>query len=97
MEFRGKEPIRTKVVVNDQIVEQESHFYYLKNKIGYDKNFDIDAKLGNIQTLAEVLSTQSTVFLKTRYIEKTIEVFTKVWQSLYCAMCENCGQQPTNI
>ena len=34
---------------NYQIIEQVSHFDYLANDIGCDKNFDIDVKLGEFQ------------------------------------------------
>ena len=48
MEFRAKEPIRTKIIINYQIVEQASHYNSLGNDISYDRNRDIDVKLGKL-------------------------------------------------
>ena len=42
MRFRGKEPITTKIMIIDRILEQVSQFNYLVNDIGYDRNYDSD-------------------------------------------------------
>ena len=51
MAFRGKEPLRTKIIINDQILEQVSLFNNLGNYIGYDRNYDIAIKLDNFQRI----------------------------------------------
>ena len=38
-------------MINNQIVEQMSHFNNLGNDIGYDKNYDIDVTLGKFQMI----------------------------------------------
>lgn len=41
MTFRGVEPIRTKIVIINQIVEQVSHFNYLENdKVSNDVRYN---------------------------------------------------------
>ena len=39
MAFRGKKPIRTKIIINYKIVEQVSHVH-LGNDTVYDRNYD---------------------------------------------------------
>ena len=51
---RGKEPIRTNIVINDEIVEQVSNFHYLRNYTGYDKNYEF--KLCKLQTICETVN-----------------------------------------
>lgn len=41
MAFRGTEPLRTNVIIEEPI-DQVSHFNYLRNDIRYDKDYDID-------------------------------------------------------
>ena len=52
MAFRGKETIKTKIVIKHQIVEQVSRFNYLRNNIGYDENYDINVNLGKLQAIS---------------------------------------------
>ena len=42
MAFPGKVPIRAKILVTKQIVQQVSYFTYLKSDTGFDKSYDID-------------------------------------------------------
>jgi hypothetical protein len=46
MAFRGREPVRTKTVIDNKITEQVNSFNYLGN-ISYEKELDIDNKLHN--------------------------------------------------
>jgi len=43
MAFRGRDPVRTKIVIYNKIIEQVNSFNYLK--IWYEKELDIDNKL----------------------------------------------------
>lgn len=45
MAFQGRFPIRSKIVVNEQSIEQVSHFCYLGSDISYGKDNDIETKL----------------------------------------------------
>jgi hypothetical protein len=47
MAFRGRDPVRTKIVIDNKIIEQVNSFNYLGNMIPYDKELDIDNKLHN--------------------------------------------------
>lgn len=37
--FTGKKQVWTKIIINDEIKTQMSHFNYLWNHIGYGKNY----------------------------------------------------------
>ena len=50
MAFRGKEPIRTKIIINDRILEQASQFNYL----GIVRNYDINVKLDMFLSLIHI-------------------------------------------
>ena len=47
MAFRGRDPVRTKIVIDNKIIEQANSFNYLGNMISYEKELDIDNKLHN--------------------------------------------------
>lgn len=49
--FWGKQPLNTKIITNDQVAKEMSHFEYSGNYIGYDKNYDIRVKLNELQTI----------------------------------------------
>jgi hypothetical protein len=46
MAFRGGDPVRTKIVIDNKIIEQVNSFNYL-GKISYETELDIDNKLRN--------------------------------------------------
>ena len=45
MEFKERDPVRTKIVIDNKIIEQVNSFNYLGNMISYKKELDIDNKL----------------------------------------------------
>jgi hypothetical protein len=47
MVFKGRDPVRTKIVIDNKIIEQVNLFNYLGNMISYEKELDIDNKLHN--------------------------------------------------
>jgi len=47
MAFKGRDPVRTKIVINQKIMEQVNLFNYLGNMISYEGKLDIDNKLNN--------------------------------------------------
>jgi len=59
MALEGRNPIRPKIVLHDQILEQVSNFNYMGRDILYDYNKDRDKK--HIKGLS---STDVTVWLK---------------------------------
>lgn len=42
MAFKANEPVRTKIIISHQFMEQVYNFNYLKNYIVCDKNYVID-------------------------------------------------------
>jgi hypothetical protein len=51
MAFWGKHPIRSKIVLQDQILERVSYLNYLGCEISKENGRDIDKKLGRFQML----------------------------------------------
>jgi hypothetical protein len=47
MAFKGRDPVRTKIIIDNRIIEQVNLFNYLGNTISYEKDLDIDNKLHN--------------------------------------------------
>ena len=45
MAFKGGDPVRTKIVIDNKIMEKVHSFNYLRNTISYEKELDIDNKL----------------------------------------------------
>jgi len=45
MAFKGRDPVRAKIVIDNKIIEQVNSFSYLGNMISYEKELDIDNKL----------------------------------------------------
>ena len=55
MAFRGRDPVRTKIVIDNKIIEQVNSFNYLGN-ISYEKELDIDNKLHNYLKITGILT-----------------------------------------
>lgn len=64
--FRGKEPIKTKLINNDKTIEQVRRFNYLGNDNTHNKNDVTDFKLANFQTIC----VQAIVYVEARCVEK---------------------------
>jgi hypothetical protein len=56
MEFRGRDPVRTTIVIDNKIIEQVNSLNYLGNMISYDKELDIDNKLYNYLKITGILN-----------------------------------------
>jgi len=41
MAFKGQDPVRTKIVIDNKIIEQVNMFNYLGNMISYEKNWTL--------------------------------------------------------
>ena len=46
--FKGRDPVRTKIVIDNKIIEQINSFNYLRILISYEKEVEIDKKKSNI-------------------------------------------------
>ena len=51
MAFKGGDPVRTKIVIENKIIEQVNLFNYLGNMISYEGELDIGNKLSNFLKL----------------------------------------------
>lgn len=51
MAFKGKYPIRTKIVIDEIIIEQVKYFKYLGCYISYERDIDLDKKLNNFRNV----------------------------------------------
>jgi len=68
MVFRGRDPVRTKIVIDNKIIEQVNSFNYLGNMISYEKELDIDNKLHNY---LQITGTLNNVFRPQKTLKKT--------------------------
>ena len=53
MAFKGKEPIRTKIVIENEVIEQVSHFNYLGYDHTYEYENEVQQKLHKFQYICE--------------------------------------------
>ena len=68
MAFKGRDPVRTKIVIVNKIIEQVNMFNYLGNTISYEKELDIDNKLQNYLKMTGILNN---VFKPQKTLKKT--------------------------
>ena len=55
MAFKGKEPIRTKIVIENEVIEQVSHFNYLGCDLTYEYENEVQQKLHKFQYICGTL------------------------------------------
>jgi hypothetical protein len=55
MAFKGRIPVRTKIVVDNKITEQVSLFNCLRNT-SYEKELEVDNKLYNYWNITDILN-----------------------------------------
>ena len=68
MAFKGRDPVRTKIVIDNKIIEQVNLFNCLGNMISYEGELDIDNKLNNFLKITGVLNK---VFRPQKTLKKT--------------------------
>jgi len=56
MAFKGRDPVRTKILIYNKIIEQVNSFIYLGNTISYEKELDIDNKLHNSLKITGIIN-----------------------------------------
>jgi len=56
MALKGRDPVRTKVAIDNKIIKQVSLFNYLGNMISYEGELDIDNKLNNFMKITGILN-----------------------------------------
>jgi len=74
MAFKGQDPVKTKIVIDNKIIEQVKFFNYLGNMISYEGELDIDNKLNNFLKITGILNN---VFRPQKTLKKTrIKLFS---------------------
>jgi len=68
MAFKGRDPVRTKFVIDNKIIEQVNSFNYLGNMISYKKELDTDNKLRNYLKITGIINN---VFRPQKTLKKT--------------------------
>ena len=68
MAFKGRDPVRTNIVIDNKIIEQVNSYNYLGNMISYEKELDIDNKLHNYMKITGILNN---VFRLQKTLQKT--------------------------
>ena len=56
MAFKGRDPVRTKIIIDNKIIEQVNLFNYLGNMVSYEGELDIDNKLNNFFKITGILN-----------------------------------------
>jgi hypothetical protein len=65
MAFKGRDPVRTKIVIDNKIIEQ---VLYVGNMTSYEKELDIDNKLHNCLQTTDIVNN---VWTKNKTLKKT--------------------------
>lgn len=74
MAFRGKYPIRTKIIIDDKVIEQVKHFNYLGCDITYEYSNDMKTKLQRFQHTCGTINK----YLRNKTRKETLLKFYKV-------------------
>ena len=56
MTFKGRDPVRTEIVIDNRIIEGVNLFNCLGNMISYERELDIDKKLNKFLKITAVLN-----------------------------------------
>ena len=57
MTFKERDPVSSKIITGNKIIEQVNSFNYLGNLISYDKKVDIDKKLSNYLKITGIINS----------------------------------------
>jgi hypothetical protein len=66
--YKGRDPVRTKIVIDNKIIEQVNSFSYLGNVLSYEGELDIDNKLNNLSKITGIINN---VFRPQKTLKKT--------------------------
>jgi len=56
---KGREPVRSKISIDNKIIEQINSFNYLGNLIPFEKKVEVDNKLNNYLKMTGVINNTS--------------------------------------
>jgi hypothetical protein len=68
MAFKVRDPVRTKIVIDNKIIEEVNLFSCLGNMVSYEGELDIDNKLNNFLKITGILNN---VFKPQKTLKKT--------------------------
>jgi len=66
--FKGRDPVKTKIVIDNKILKQINLFNYLEIMISYEKELDIYNKLHNYLKITGILNKE---FRPQKFLKKT--------------------------
>jgi hypothetical protein len=67
MAFRGREPIRSKICINNEILKQQNTFNYLGCNISYEREKDMNTKAANFVKVLGILNQIFKPLLDSRH------------------------------
>jgi hypothetical protein len=73
MAFKGGDTIRSKIVIENKIIEQVNSFKYLRNLISYEREVDTDSKLNNYLKITGIINI---MFRQQKKKKRTIQYNT---------------------
>jgi hypothetical protein len=78
MAFKGRDPVRTKIVTDSKNGEKLKSFKYFRNMIFYDRELDIEKK-NNYSKNTGVLVFRPQKALKEKFIQYTGPASVVIW------------------
>jgi len=69
MELKGRDPVRSKTVIDNKNYRKANFYNYLENLISYEKGVDIDNKLNNYLKITDIINNK---FRPQRTFKKTV-------------------------
>ena len=59
MELKGRDPVRSKTVIDNKNYRKANFYNYLENLISYEKGVEIDSKLNNYWKITGFINNTS--------------------------------------
>jgi len=69
MELKGRDPVRSKTVIDNKNYRKANFYNYLENLISYEKGVDIDNKLNNYLKITDIINN---MFRPQKIFKKTV-------------------------
>jgi hypothetical protein len=70
MAYKGRDPARSKIVINNKIMEQVNTFNYVRNLVSYEKEKDIDNRITYFLKITRLISNT----FKPNKVQKCIRI-----------------------
>ena len=82
MTFKGKIPIRSKIIIDNKIIGQISHNMYLRCDVHYEYGNDINSKINRYQSICGTFRKSLSQFIR-KYENYNVEIHEICIES-YC-------------